>query len=280
MYLGSRGRGKGVSAVSVLAAILLVTGGASVVYIYETLPAGSGAASTTSLSSHNETTFSTSTSTSTYLPPTTTQSSSQNASGWQEWAVANITLGYNRTQAYIHDAYNYSFFASQTGSNPVLVSALVSTFGPQIINGNWTTGYNFTFSYHSELNVTVRYTPPAKYQIISFAVQNFTLGGVYWSIPAYNSTQQQAISIALANASVKSYLTQYPSYVDGAFLFPAANKTFGGDYLILFDQLTGGKILGVFVNLNAGAVVSTYGDTRATKTCFSNGICYTSPWGS
>lgn len=168
---------------------------------------------------------------------------------------------------------------SQTGTDPVLVSALISAFGPLVLKGNWTTGYTFTYSYHSELNVTVQYASPSSYRIINFAARNFTISNLYWSI-SYDATQQKAISIAMANASVKSYLAQYPSYAGGVFFFPAGNKTFGGDYLVLLDQLSGAKTLGAFVNMSSGAVVSTYRSSRALRTCYSSGYCYTSPWGS
>ena len=53
----------------------------------------------------------------------------------------------------------------------------------------------------------------------------------------------------------------------------------GGDYLVLFYQANGPRILGAFGNMTSGTVVSTYADTRVLRTCFPNGLCYSSPWG-
>jgi len=210
---------------------------------------------------------------------TTSQTTSNSTSGgWQEWAVLNATLGYYKTQWYIHNAWNYTFNVLQTGSNPVLLSDLIGVIGPLTVSGNWTTGYVLNYTRLSALNVTVQYSPPSTYYpVIGFSSHNST--GIVETIQ-FNSTQQKAISIAVENSTVKAFLGQSPTFVDAAWLFPAGNKTFGGDYVVWVFQVNGPKILVAFVNMNTNQVVSTYNSTRANRVCFSNGPCFSSPWGS
>ena len=220
--------------------------------------------------------FPTITTTTTYLPPATTHSSS-GPGGWQDWAVANATLGYYRTQAFVHNAWNYTFNIYQSGNPSPNVFTVSDIIGALEMNatGNWTSGYTLTFTPH-ELNVTVEYNPPsAYYPVIFFNVQN---GSDFQQSIEFNSTQQRAISIALANATTRSDLSKFPYFADDAFQFPAGNKTYGGDYVVWFFQTNGPKIVGAFVNLSSGTVVATYASTRATQTCYSNGLCFSSPW--
>lgn len=273
---------RAVSVTSAVAVVLVVTVGAGVVFLYPSL-SGAGGNRTTGTTTNpvNATDTITITSYTTYLPPTTstTTITTSSQTGWQAWAVANATLGYYKTQNYIRNAWNYTFNILQSGTNPphneTFVSNIIGVLG-MIVSGNWTTGYTLTFS-PSELNVTVQYTPPSTYYpVIFFSSHN---GTDFQQTIQFNSTQQNAISIALANSTVKSALTQYPYFVDDSFRFPSGNSTFGGDYLVWFFQSNGPKILGVFVNMNLGTVASQYTDTRVTKTCYSNSICWSSPWG-
>jgi len=274
---GGRNR-KGISVAAAVAVVCVVAVAGGAVYLYPLISGGNTTITST---------------------PTTT-----GQTGWQAWAVANITLSYYKTQSYIHNAYNYSFFAHQTGcrfwnqactngSSPVLVSALVEVEGPLIIHGNWTTGYQLKFAYVSTLNVSVRYTPPGQYQILRFSVQNQTnlANQGYWTI-TYDSTEQGVISTAMANSSVKSYLSQFPSYVGGGagglqaggvqyckLAGCADNMTYSGNYEVQLYQDNGARILYVFVNPNTNLVVAIYHSTRAVEQSCNNHYCYTTPWG-
>jgi len=277
---------RGLSAAAVGAVVIIAVGGAAVLFLYPSLAGSNGSAgasstlaitSTTTLFPANGSSYSSTVSTSyTVYPQSST--SSTTLGGWQEWAVANATLGYYRTQAFIGDAWNYTFDIYQSGNGSPNVYTVSDTIGALEMNvtGNWTSGYTLTFTSH-EINVTVEYSPPSTYYpVIFFNVQN---GSDFQQSIRFNSTQQEAISLALANAGVKSALSQYPYFVDDAFAFPSTNKTFGGDYLVWFFQSNGPRILGAFVNLSAGSVAATYNDTRTTRVCYSGGACYSSPWG-
>ena len=285
MRLFSGGVSRGVSAATVAAVVLVATVAASAFVLYPSLTGSSGKGSTGStLPNVNYT--STITLFTTFSPYTTTSyvttaNSSTISPGWQEWAVANATLGYYKTQQYIHNAWNYTFSIHQTGVNPpyneTFIADYVSALGLQVA-GNWTTGYVLNY-YPSELNVSIQYTPPSTYYpVVFFNARNSTS---FQESIQFNATQQRAISIALANSTVGSYVKNNMTgafFVDGSFLFPAGNKTFGGDYLVWLFQENGPSILGVFVNMSSGAVVSTYQDSRAYSVCYSNSLCWTSPW--
>lgn len=275
---------RAITVASVVAVVLVITVGAGVVFLYPSLSgAGGKRTNSTTAIPVSATNTITITSYTTYLPTTTSTTTitgtTLSRSGWQAWAVANATLGYFKTQSYIHNAWNYTFNISQTGTNRPYNETFVSNIIGVLrmtLSGNWTTGYILTYS-PSELNVTVQYTPPSTYYpVIFFSSHN---GTIFQQTIRFNSTQQKAISIALANSTVKSSLSQFPYFVDDSFRFPSGNSTYGGDYLVWFFQSNGPKILGVFVNMNLGTVASQYTSSRITKTCYLNNACWSSPWG-
>jgi hypothetical protein len=275
---GWAGARRAISPATVVAALIVVAIAASAVALYPTLGGANGQATSSSITSVNGTRYSTTTYN---LPPTSSSGSGAppptNSSSWEYWAVANVTLGSPSVQAYIHDAYNYSFSISQTGTDPVLLSTTIFVIGEQIVSGNWTTGYNVTYTHISFLNETVMYSPPSYYRSINFAVRNQTDDHGFVN---FTSGEREAISSAMDNASLRSYYSANPSYVAGAYLLPAGNATFGGDYLIVLSQLNGTRILNAFVSPASWQVVSTYQSSRISSTCYSNGVCYYSPWGA
>lgn len=272
----SNGVKKGISTIAAIAVVCVVGIAGGVAYLYpsiigektNTLRSGTIQSQVSNITIYTTTT---------YMPPANaTSTSSTGQPGWQAWAVANATLGYYKTQAYVRNAWNYSFSISQTSSpsyetfvsNEIFVLSLV-------VSGNWTTGYMLTYSV-SALNVTVRYNPPSGYYpVVFFNAQNSS--GPHGSV-LFNTTQQKAISIALSNGVVKQDLSHFPYFVDDAFVVPSANSTFGGDSLVWFFQTNGPKIVGAYVNMSTGAVVSTYTASRVLRTCYSNGVCFSSPW--
>ncbi len=280
---------RGISPAAVLAAVIVVTAGVTAVYLYPTLAgakAGGNSSSTATTTntttfpvttsafptSYSTTTFYSASNTTSYPFTTTTTSTSE---GWQAGTVANMTLYYYKVLPLVKVAYNYSIYISQTGASPVLVSAIVGLYGPMIMRGNWTTGYSFSFPYRSVLNVTFQYTPPNTYQVINFVAQNYSVPG-YFSF-SYNTTQQKAISIALANSTVRSFNQAYPSYVEYAGpLYD--NLTFTGKFEVFLFQVDGAHNLAAYVDMSAGAVVSTSSGFWGAQICYPNGFCYDSPW--
>ncbi len=278
---GSRRR-RAVSVLTVAAGLVVLGVAAGAVVFYPSITGGlpgygasTSTSYTTDVTSYTTTSYSqgSTSSNETSAPPQTNSSTG----GWQAWQVANVTLGSPQVQTYVHDAYSYNFSIFQTGTSPVLVSNLIHVTGALAISGNWSTGYNGTYLHNRVLNVTIQYTPPSSYQIIGFAVQNMSDRSFAIN---FTSVERQAISSAVENGTVKTYLTHYPSYAESVFLLPTGNGTFGGDYLVLFYPVSGTNILGVFVNPTQWTVVSTYNDTRVSQVCYGAGACWTSPWGA
>jgi hypothetical protein len=264
---------RGLSASGLFAVSILIAGGATAVVLYPTL---TGALGPSGARSQNSTTLFTSISTTSVVvfPATTVTTTISNA--WTQGQVANATLGSPQVQEYIHNAYNYTFgVPTQTGSNPILVSTMIGVVGAQKASGNWTTGYNITLSGIRKLNVTVQMVRPSYFQVIGMRVQNYSdwHGGIIFA-----ADQKSAIADALANSTVKSYVSSHPTFVDGAFLFPSGNTTYGGDYLVTFFPINGTQILNVFVNPSSGAVVTTYVNSRVYHFCYSPGFCFNDPW--
>ena len=276
----------GISVAAAVAVVCVITIAGGAVYLY---PLISGPNKTTTITApstqltSNATTFAvsyfnTSYITTTYSPGLTDTTTIMTSPTWQAWAVANATFGYPRTQAYVQNAWNFTFNIAETPhpNYEIFVFNYISILRLNV-SGSWTSGYNLTFI-PTSINVTVWYKPPSTYYPIrAFNAVNETL---FRQTVQFNGTQQRAISIALADNSVKSSLSSFPYFVDDAFMFPASNKTYGGDYLVWFFQANGPKIVGVFVNVNLDSVVTTYSSSRAVKTCYSNGMCVSSPWGS
>jgi len=290
MYRSRPDLRKGISAAAVLAVVIVVSAGLTVVFLYPSL-SGSGATTspTTKLMARSRsptTLLSTTGFPATYTfttPPYSTGSTTKptvntTSGGWQEWAVLNATLGYYQTQEYIRTAWNYTFNVVQTATNGrlVYISDYIEAVGPLLVTGNWTTGYLLNYTRVSSLNVTAQYTPGSGYYpVVFFSARNGT--GMMEPLQ-FNSTQQKAISIAVTNNTVEAFTSQFPTFVDAAWVFPSGNKTFGGDYLVTIFQVNGPKTLNVIVSMSGGEVASTYGQARTTEDCFSIGVCFESPW--
>ena len=263
------------SAAAAIAVVCVMVVAGGVVILYPSLAGGTkattGGGSTRSYSLNF-------TSATEFSPPPAASTSTSATARWDPFEVANVTLNDPRDYGWIRSAWNYTYSITQTGSSPVLVSNYIQTLGPLVVEGNWTTGYTLNYTKVTDFNVTVQFTPPNRYQVIRFWTSNHT---VPFEQVMFNATQQKAISIAMTNSSVRSDAvgSTTPYFVDAAFPFPSGNKTFGGDYLVLLYQFfTGSKVVGVFVSLGQGAVVSTYQSSRAAKTCYPNGFCFNSPW--
>jgi hypothetical protein len=132
--------------------------------------------------------------------------------------------------------------------------------------------------------VTVRLTPPSTYEVTNIGVT--TLANHNESV-AFSPQQRQVIQVALSSSAVAQLTGRSPYYMESVTSFPITNGTYAGDYLALLYQLNGTRIVGVFVNTSATAVVYAYADTRVQSTCFGTEVegaspssveCFASPW--
>jgi len=187
-------------------------------------------------------------------------------------------------QAYVKTAYSYTIGISSHPGNPNIASVILNVTGTQTVTGNWTTGYTISYSGLRMLNVTVRLTPPSTYEVTNIGVT--ALANHNESV-AFSPQQRQVIQVALSSNAVAQLTGRSPYYMESVTSFPITNGTYSGDYLALLYQLNGTRIVGVFVNTSATAVVDAYADTRVQSTCFGTEIggaspssleCFSSPW--
>jgi len=290
LALGGRFR-KGISVAAAVAVVCAVTVAGGAVYLNPLISGANKTMTITAGTNHplmnNVTTYSVSYANTSYSAITScsTTAFTTGQTGWQEWAVANATLRYFKTQMYIHNAWNYTFSIVETknpgyeifGSNHITALNLN-------LSGTWTSGYTLSFT-RTVLNVTVQYEPTnGCYQVVFFNTQG---GGVIRQSIQFNSTQQRAISNALADSKVKSDLSDFPYFVYSAEPeVPRPNGSLVGDYAVSFYQPNGPKGLYTIVNLNSRTVVATYMDGRgSTGSCYPMGVgkvplCFSSPWGA
>ena len=202
------------------------------------------------------------------------------AAGMDFGQIANATMYSPQVQAYVKTAYSYDIAGiSPDPDNPNIASVIVNVTGAQTVTGNWTTGYVISYSGIRMLNVTVQFISPSTYELTKVGVT--TLAGYNESIE-FSEQQQRVIQVALSSTAVRNLMGQSPFYAESVTAFPVTNGTYAGDYFALLYQLNGTRIIGVFVNPSATAVVDAYADSRIATMCWgaTASVCFTSPWGA
>ena len=202
----------------------------------------------------------------------------QTAAGMDYGQIANATMYSPQVQAYVKTAYSYDIAGiSPDPDNPNIASVIVNVTGAQTVTGNWTTGYVISYSGIRMLNVTVQLMSPSAYEVTKVGVT--TLAGYNESVE-FSEQQQRVIQVALSSTAVRNLMGPSPFYVKSVTPFPVTNGTYAGDYFALLYQLNGTRIVGVFVNPSATAVVDAYADSRIATMCWgaTASICFTSPW--
>jgi hypothetical protein len=121
--------------------------------------------------------------------------------------------------------------------------------GAQQVSGNWTTAYNVTYIGRQILNVTVQFQPPSSYTVSGWTGTTLSAQSRQLS---FNSTQKQAIQVALSNSTVKSDVDGIKYYVYSAE--PCCNSTVSG-YWLQMDQVNGYKSIGILVNTSLTEVL-------------------------
>jgi len=156
-------------------------------------------------------------------------------------AEANVTITSNLTFAYV----------------PILV------ISAQQVAGNWSTGYQISYTGIKLLNVTTT------------CLANCDDGGNYTAIKAnitslasratslsFGSMQQRAIEVALSNATV-SDLAPFPTYyVESVTTNQSPTNSSSSDIRVSLYQADGTHILNVFINSNLTQAVAILQATR------------------
>lgn len=195
--------------------------------------------------------------------------------GWTQGGVARLVLTSPNVLSYVKPAYSYDLNIVQDTFATNLANALINVTESQSVSGNWTDGYQVTYS-GLMLNATVQLTPSDSYQLISLEVTN--LPNKTYSI-GYNSQQQHIIQVALSNSTVDSLVSNFTKYYVNEVSGLVGNGT--DFYYLSISQVDGPKAVSVYVNAAMTAVISATSGYNGGGVCFYNPyFCYTVPWNS
>ncbi len=195
--------------------------------------------------------------------------------GWTQGGVASLVLTSPEVLSYVKPAYTYDLNIVQDPFATNLSNALINVTEAQNVSGNWTGGYEVTYS-GIMLNATVQFTTPSSYQLISVGVTN--LPNKTYSI-SYDSQQQHIIQVTLSNSTVEGLLSNFTKYYVNEVSGLVGNGT--GFYYVSIPQVDGPKAVSVSVNMAMTGVISATSGYNGGGVCFYNPyFCYTVPWNS
>ena len=156
-----------------------------------------------------------------------------------------------------------------------LANALINVTETQSVSGNWSTGYNVTYS-GVMLNATVQFTAPDGYQLMNVGANN--LPNQTYSIN-YNSTQRHIIQVALSNSTVENLVSKISPYYVNEVSGLVGNGT--SAYYFSIGQVDGPEDVSGYVNAGMTAVGSATLGYNGGGGCYYNPtFCYSVPWNS
>ena len=165
-------------------------------------------------------------------------------------AASAAVLALPQVQSVISSAYNYAIDFHWLENKDIVV---ISTWGSQDVEGNWTTGYTINLKGGKIIQVDVdRATNAASNVAINSRPDQ--------SVPLnFTDNQKRAIEISLTDPQVKEFAANNPFYVSlvrdyGNIQF--RDKDCGVDEcaIVQFTSLTGKGGAGTIVNTETGAI--------------------------
>jgi len=212
--------------------------------------------------------------------------------GFTSGAQANGTLDSPQVQAFIKNAYEYHLvYFSQKIGDPSRAQAIINVTGAQVVEGNWTTGYQISYVGNSLLNVTVaQAASSSSYEVSHLSVyelpdRNTSLG--------FTAPQQKVIGVAASDAKANYLMAGGPYYA--VFVSPLMNNIefvgpqcpgYNGNssvvvksYDVQFNQVNGYLNVQVYVDGNSNVLSRTMSDQPyRSLTGYGNGLLITDPW--
>jgi len=245
-----------------------------------TAATSSSPSSSLSVTSSTTTTGNAAAVTTTLQTQSTGPTANGSAAGWDSGLAVNATLNSPQVLGIVRSAYDYGVIGiSSSPSDPSLISVLVNVTATQSVTGNWTTGYTVTDSGLTILNVTLRFTEPSTYSLLS--VRATPLPDRTESL-TFTPQQQEVIRVALSNGTVRGFMADYgvgSYYVPGVSQSPMANGTYGGDYYLSFSHIDGNKAISAYVNSAITQVVQASEAFNGGQVCYyPSGLCFDDPW--
>jgi len=193
--------------------------------------------------------------------------------GFPSGQVAYATLESAPTHDYIRTAYGYQLLYFGTSVNdPRVTYAVLNVTGSQEVAGNWTTGYEVSYTGNRLLNVTLLQLSSSSYEVIHFS--DYPLPDRNQSV-SYSPDEVQAIDVALSDPQITSYMSGLQYYAEHSA--PIQNATVNG-YYVQFFQVDGPGTVGAFVNQGLTAVTSSHFQLRVSGQCWPDGYFIADPW--
>jgi hypothetical protein len=206
-------------------------------------------------------------------------------------AQANDTLDSPQVQAFIKNAYEYHIvYFNQKFRDPSRAQVILNVTGTQVVEGNWSTGYQISYVNDSVLNVTVAQVSPSSYEVSHLSV--YKLPDRHASL-GFTAQQQEVIGAAASDAKAENLMAGWPYYV--VFVSPLMNNTYfvgpkcpgyNGNssvvvksYGVQFNQVNGYLNVQVYVDGNFNVVSRTISDQPYRSLIgYGNGVVITDPW--
>lgn len=193
--------------------------------------------------------------------------------GFPSGQVAYATLESSPAHDYIRTAYGYQllyFGTSVTDSS--VTYAVLNVTGSQEVTGNWTAGYEVSYTGNRLLNVTLLQVASSTYDVLHFS--NYPLPDRNQSI-AFSAQEAQAIEVALSDPHVESYMSGSQYYAEYSSAFENSTAT---GYYVQFYQVDGPGTVGAFVSAGLTAVTSSHFQLRVSGECWPDGYFIADPW--
>jgi len=197
------------------------------------------------------------------------------AYGFSSAIVRNGTLDTPQVLSFIKTAYEYHLvYFTHSKTNWDVMYAVLNITGHQVVNGNYSTGYQVSYVGNKLLNVTVLRV--ANVHIYVMHVSAYALPDRNESV-AYTPQQVRVIGLTLSDPKVTSLMAGLPYYVK--FVGTSGNATTSANYVVQLYQVDGAEFVGASVNMSLNSVTSAYSQQRGSGICWPGGIVITDPWG-
>lgn len=197
------------------------------------------------------------------------------AYGFPSAFVRNATLDTRQVLPFIKTAYEYHLvYFAHSPANQDVMYAVLNVTGSQVVNGNYTSGYQVSYLGNKLLNVTFLQVTFQHFEVVH--VSAYPLPDRNESM-AYTPQQVLAIHLALSDTNVTSLMVDSPYFVE--FAGSSGNATTTAKYVVQLYQVDGTKVVGAFVNPARGSVTSYFSQERGSGECWPGGVVVTDPWG-
>jgi hypothetical protein len=194
-----------------------------------------------------------------------------------------------QVQAFVKPAYEYHVvYSNDTMAIPARVVFIVNVTGSQVVTGNWSSGYQISYTGNDLLNMTV-VGNGTSYEVAHLTV--YKLPDRNRSL-SFTTQQRQVIQAALSDPKTQSLMVGGPYYAVYASSFGMQEMHVGPEcadyngnssvvfdaYEVQFNQVNGYRNVVAYVDQNSTVVWRTW--LAQYSAIGWNGTVLTDPWGA